>query len=177
MAARRRGRRRAAVGAGAIALLGAAAVLVAVQPAGEQPAPMPGTPPPGISAPTAVCHRIRDVLPDPACTPGAVLPGVTRAQVCTPGWAAAHRKVTAAVRREVLARYGGAPAGPYELDHLVSLELGGTNDPANLWPQLGPIPNPKDAVENRLHRLVCAGRLDLGEAQHRIAADWTTAAD
>lgn len=125
--------------------------------------------------PRAQCqvrHVATGVLPDPSCTPGKALPGVTEAEVCTPGWAAQHRDVPASVRRQVLASYGD-PAKPYEVDHLISLELGGTNDPANLWPEPGPIPNPKDAVENRLHRLVCSGRLDLADAQKQVAADWT----
>lgn len=171
-----RRRRRSAVVVGAAALLGATAAAVVVQLPVQAPHPPPpaSTTTPAPSA-TVLCHRIRDVLPDPACTPGASLPGVTRAQVCTRGWAAAHRRVTAATRRDVLARYGGPPAGEYELDHLISLELGGSNDPANLWPQPGPIPNPKDSTEGRLHRLVCSGRMDLEVAQARIAQDWTTA--
>jgi len=150
----------------------AAAVVVAALGGGvllAQQDPAPGPPRPACA--------VRGELPDPACTPGVVLTGVTEAEVCVPGWSAAHRNVPARVRREVLASYGGAPAGAYELDHLVSLELGGTNDPANLWPQAGRIPNPKDRVENRLHRLVCAGRVDLADAQQRIAADWTHALD
>lgn len=104
-------------------------------------------------------------LPDRHCTPGIILTGVTATQVCTPGWASAHRNVPAAVRTAVLARYGNPP----------QLELGGTNDPANLWPEPGKIPNAKDTVENRLHRAVCSGRLDLKAAQREIADDWTRA--
>jgi hypothetical protein len=60
----------------------------------------------------------------------------------------------------------------------VSLELGGANDIANLWPQ--PYGGPwgaeaKDRLENRLHRLVCSGELDLAAAQHEIATDWIAA--
>ena len=67
-----------------------------------------------------------------------------------------------------------------ELDHLISIELGGANDAANLWPELGPIPNPKDTVENALHAWVCAAagaeaEARLHDAQVAIAADWTTA--
>jgi len=31
----------------------------------------------------------------------------------------------------------------------------------------------KDALEDRLHRLVISGRLDLKQAQKEISADWT----
>jgi hypothetical protein len=62
-----------------------------------------------------------------------------------------------------------------ELDHLVSLELGGSNDITNLWPEVGTVPNPKDKVENALNRAVCDGRVSLAAAQRAIAADWMTA--
>ena len=62
-----------------------------------------------------------------------------------------------------------------ELDHLVSLELGGANDAANLWPEYPPTPNPKDKVENALHAAVCDGRVKLTAAQNAIASNWETA--
>jgi hypothetical protein len=58
---------------------------------------------------------------------------------------------------------------------LVSLELGGANDVKNLWPEVGSLPNPKDKVENALHRAVCSGKVTLAAAQHAIATDWMTA--
>jgi hypothetical protein len=65
----------------------------------------------------------------------------------------------------------------YEYDHLIPLELGGAPDAArNLWPEPGPSPNPKDALENRLHRLVCAGAVSLAAARRAIATDWVAAA-
>ena len=62
-----------------------------------------------------------------------------------------------------------------ELDHLVPLELGGSNDMKNFWVEAGKIPNPKDKVENQLHAMVCAGRISLHNAQLDIAHNWTTA--
>jgi hypothetical protein len=53
--------------------------------------------------------------------------------------------------------------------------LGGTNATSNLWPEPGSVPNPKDAVENRLHKEVCDGQMTLAAAQAAIASDWTTA--
>ena len=41
-----------------------------------------------------------------------------------------------------------------EYDHLVPLDLGGANASSNLWLEPGPTPNPKDAVEQRLHEAV-----------------------
>ena len=40
---------------------------------------------------------------------------------------------------------------------------------------IGPIPNPKDPVENALNHAVCSGRVSLRAAQRAIAADWLTA--
>jgi hypothetical protein len=58
----------------------------------------------------------------------------------------------------------------------VSLELGGSNDITNLWPEVGKIPNPKDAVENKLHDEVCTGTITLVTAQEEIAKDWQAVA-
>lgn len=126
------------------------------------------------------------ILPDPVLTPGGVLAGVTEDDVCQPGYAASVRHVSAATKRSVFAHYGldgnhtGYCAGPggCEVDHLVSLELGGSNDEANLWPE--PYDGPwnahvKDKLENRLHRMVCNGEMSLSEAQRLEASDWISA--
>ncbi len=85
--------------------------------------------------------------------------------------------ITNSENRLAQAAYGQSD-GPsaYELDHLVPLELGGTpNSAANLWPEPGSSPNPKDKLESALHDLLCAHRITLTAAQHMIATDWTTA--
>jgi hypothetical protein len=64
---------------------------------------------------------------------------------------------------------------PAEEDHLVPLELGGSNDITNLWPEAGKIPNPKDPVENELRRAVCDGTVSLAAAQAAVARDRMTA--
>jgi hypothetical protein len=77
----------------------------------------------------------------------------------------------------VYAEYGivERTTGEYEVDHLVPLEAGGSNDIANLWPEAAE-PRPgfheKDQVENHLHDQVCAGRMNLLDAQRAIATDW-----
>jgi hypothetical protein len=71
--------------------------------------------------------------------------------------------------------YGDPDAEKTELDHLVSLELGGSNDATNLWPESPPTPNPKDKVEDALHAAVCDGQVTLAAAQNAIASDWLTA--
>ena len=68
-----------------------------------------------------------------------------------------------------------------ELDHLVPLELGGSNDVSNLWPQISDLSlvderNSKDAVELRVWRAVCRDRkVGLVLAQEAFARDWTSA--
>jgi hypothetical protein len=72
-----------------------------------------------------------------------------------------------------------------ELDHLVSLELGGADTVDNIWPQCGPNDvllaqryfKIKDSVENYLAVQVRQGQIDLTEAQHGIAQDWTQYVD
>jgi hypothetical protein len=60
----------------------------------------------------------------------------------------------------------------YELDHLVSLEVGGSPTAvANLWPEQGEH-NAKDPVENAAKAAVCSGKMTLADAQHKIATNW-----
>jgi Excalibur calcium-binding domain len=93
------------------------------------------------------------------------------------GWTATVRPPESVTDQEKLASmlaYGdhGSPSG-YEYDHFVPLELGGAvNDPRNLWPEPQASPNPKDAVENELHRLVCDGDMRLAAAQQIITRTW-----
>jgi hypothetical protein len=71
--------------------------------------------------------------------------------------------------------YGTPRSERTELDHAVPLELGGSSDATNLWPESPPTPNPKDKVEDALNAAVCQGRGKLAAAQLAIAADWLTA--
>jgi hypothetical protein len=117
------------------------------------------------------------ILPDARLTPGAVL-DVTRDDVCTPGYTKRIRDVPKRVRDQVFAEYGitSRAPGEYEVDHLISLELGGSNSIKNLWPQSYRTQpwnaHVKDRLENLLHQLVCSGQIDLKDAQKEIAANW-----
>jgi hypothetical protein len=125
----------------------------------------------------APCH-VRDDRPDPACTPGAFDGTVDVAEVCGET-TRARRRVTAAARRRVLVEYGyleKPTRDDVEIDHLIPLELGGSNEAANLWPEPAPGFHEKDRLENRLHREVCAGHMDLADAQRAIARDWVATA-
>jgi hypothetical protein len=68
------------------------------------------------------------ILPDPKLTPGDVLP-VTKDDICVPGYTKKVRSVPEAVKRKAYAEYGitSHEPGEYEVDHLISLELGGSN--------------------------------------------------
>lgn len=85
--------------------------------------------------------------------------------------------MTSSTKRRAYLEYGirSHRAGQYEVDHLVSLELGGSNVIANLWPEAAsPAPgfHQKDMVENYLHDQVCSGKISLHQAQHEIATNW-----
>lgn len=160
-----------------------------------------GTPAKGevCSEQTATARRRRDLpagtYPDPALTPGAADLNVGQSNlkdtICKPGYTASVRDVPAALKKKIVERYVAAhpdwpkckPAGgeACEIDHLISLELGGLNDASNLFPQrYCPLPREpdcygareKDVVETWLHRKVCAGDITLEEAQRLIAGDW-----
>jgi hypothetical protein len=116
-------------------------------------------------------------VPDSACTPGAIFPDVTAAQICQRGYSSSVRNIPAEVSREVYRAYGitQRTTREFEVDHLVPLEAGGSNDIANLWPEAAE-PRPgfheKDQVENYLHDRVCAGAMNLLDAQRAIATNW-----
>ena len=153
-------------------------------PSQQPPTPPSGSvtsnpPPPALGqrTKTAGCVGAPNGLPDAACTPGAIFPDATKDQVCTPGYSSQVRNVPSDVKDAVYAEYGIASHAPgqYEVDHLISLELGGSNDIANLWPEpADPRPgfHEKDRVENYLHDQVCSGALSLQDAQTRIATNW-----
>ncbi len=143
--------------------------------------------------PRGSCHYTYigpDPLPDPRCTPGALDPQVTQADIgstiCSSGFTSSIRPpegVTEPEKEASAAAYGYAGSlHVAEYDHLVPLELGGDpNDPANLWveppdnPDATSFANTKDKLEDRLNSLVCDGRLSLATAQQAIAGNWVWA--
>ena len=116
-------------------------------------------------------------LPDSACTPGAIFTHATPQQICVYGYTRSVRNVPYSEKDQSYAEYGidHHSSGQYEIDHLIPLELGGSNDIANLWPEAA-APKPgfheKDQVENYLHDQVCSGAMSLKDAQTQIATDW-----
>ncbi|MDE2261891.1 MAG: hypothetical protein KGL45_05160 [Gammaproteobacteria bacterium] len=138
----------------------------------------------------SVVFGLDQALPKRHLTPGAINPAVTqgniRETICVRGYTKSIRppeKYTEALKRRGIHQYGYTDyrVRDYEEDHLVSLELGGSpTNPHNLWPEPHHVIGgwgsfAKDRLENRLHTLVCRGRVPLAQAQRDIANDWIAA--
>ena len=116
--------------------------------------------------------------PDRRCSPGAYYSKLTKAVICSSTFRTSTiRNVPDSEKHQVEIEYGLAPKGygsTLEIDHIVSLELGGSNDIANLYPEKATLPagapgfHVKDKLENKLHDLVCDGAMTL---RQRAAAD------
>jgi hypothetical protein len=131
--------------------------------------------------------------PDPHCAPGALNPDVTQANldrtICRPGGYTSSVRppetVTEPEKRALMAAYDNtAPLSRTEMDHIISLGLGGAvNDRANFYPEPdyqgvsagSYYRNPKDRLEDRLHESVCRGRMSLTRAQVLLAHNWPAA--
>jgi hypothetical protein len=120
----------------------------------------------------------RVVLPDPSVTPGGMLT-TDLESICRSGYSAEVRYVPRLLKREVCEEYEVAPercTGEYvEIDHLIPLVLGGSNDKTNLWPQpYSPVPGAqeKDRVEVWLRKQVCDQVIPIEAAQRAIALNW-----
>jgi len=130
-------------------------------------------------------------IPDPNCTPGAINPTLTIEVLRDPGFTDRCVRDAATNEEEKATTYewynlphpsdNSGENQICELDHLISLELGGADTLDNIWPQCGPsgvvLPQrffkEKDTVENFLAMQVKEGRMELSEAQKSIATDWT----
>lgn len=132
-------------------------------------------------------------LPNPKLTPGKTS-SATKNQLCAATFRTPDiRNVPDSLKLAVYKRYGLTPNAGYctpkpyktktgktvmqgcEVDHLISLELGGSNDIENLWPQpYAEVPgaHQKDVVETWLHNQVCSGKVTLAKAQHDISTNW-----
>lgn len=123
--------------------------------------------------------QLDPVLPNPRLTPGDAF-SVTVKDIAAPGYAKRVRHVPVSVKRAVFKAYGipWERHSGYEVDHLISLELGGSNSIRNLWPESYSgqwNARVKDRLENRLKLLIFHGQLDLKTAQAAIAKDWVAA--
>ncbi|MGA9354325.1 MAG: hypothetical protein WBV46_11590, partial [Terriglobales bacterium] len=136
--------------------------------------------PPARAANSALASAERGAEPDHRLTPGATRM-VTISEVCAMPREQVVTDVSPSLRRQVLNEYGIADArlGDYEIDYLITPGLGGVEDIHNLWPEPSTSrtwnAHVKDALEEHLHEMVCAGKLDLSRAQRDLATDWIAA--
>ena len=124
------------------------------------------------------CYRspvnVLSDLPNPNLTPGNAASTDTT-EVCVIGYAR-NSFISDDSKRYVYSRYG-VHYVPHtaEMDHLIPLELGGSNTVDNLWPEpFDTIWNAhvKDTLEDRIEQLVCSGQINLIEAQTAISNNW-----
>jgi hypothetical protein len=140
-------------------------------------------------------------LPDPILTPG-VISTSSWTDICTRSLSK-NRNVSAKTKEEVYRKYGmtshhdkwcnrtftsGTDEGKFagcEVDHLLPLEDGGSNDIKSLWPQpyASDKKDPnliwnarmKDKLETRLHKLICKIKISDDEVkllQLKIINNW-----
>jgi hypothetical protein len=148
-----------------------------------------------VEAPHAGGCKVQTVkgfpIPDPKCTPGAVNTTLTVTVLRDPSFHTScvrDNTTSASQKANTYAWYSIAHPDHNqgvmqvcELDHLISLELGGADSLDNIWPQCGPSHvvlrerffKQKDAVENYLAKQVRDGVMSLEDAQNGIAHDWT----
>jgi hypothetical protein len=122
-------------------------------------------------------------VPNPEITPGAARV-VTQQELCTTSTKLV-RHVPQSEKMQAYRGYGLKGnhtgycngAGGCEVDHLISLELGGSNDLKNLWPEpyFGSCnAHHKDQLENKLHRMICQNQISISQAQTVISKDWVS---
>lgn len=116
---------------------------------------------------------VKNGLPDSACTPGDVL-STSAATVCQFKYASSVRNVSFALKKEVLKEYGipEDKRALYQIDHLISLKLGGSNHISNLFPETLEIEKIKSEFEEYLYIEVCSGKMNIEEAQRQISTNW-----
>ena len=127
-------------------------------------------------------------LPNSKLTPGATNPAVTqstiRSTICVIGYTKTIRPPVSYTNKlkydQLHSGYnvnGDLNMRDYEEDHLIPLEVGGhPSSPLNLFPQYYKASagaRYKDKLENKMHLLVCSGRITLKAAQAVFRGDWT----
>ncbi len=118
-------------------------------------------------------------IPNPHLTPGAAR-FISTDELCASKYSDDARAVPTEIRQRVFQEYGmPGKSHSFELDYLISPELGGTDDISNLWPEPAASTvwnmQAKDALENRLRQMVCRGNISLTTAQQDLATDWISA--
>lgn len=169
-----------------VSCIGAGTLRVSIRVVGKRPS-APGATPQTVTVGRSVAFGRRTrtrgcklgANPDQRCSPGAYYNRLTRAVLCSTRFSTGSvRNVSPATKRAVEIAYGLPPRDygrSFEIDHVVPLEVGGSNAIANLFPErltARPGYRVKDRLENKLHTLVCSGSITLRNAQRQIAENW-----
>ena len=125
---------------------------------------------------TMAADSLQTGLPSSFLTPGDSKK-VTKEQICAPGYAASLKATKESAKEEAFSRYGlrDGVSKTSVLNHLIPIELGGTDNVENLWPE--PMKGDwnatqKDALEQKLLGMVCDGSLTVKQAQNAIKKNW-----
>jgi hypothetical protein len=128
-----------------------------------------------------IAYAADPILPNLHLTPGVYRKDLTAAKICKTKWGLDKRHVTESMKKQVFAEYriDLSRRSEFEVDHLVSRELGGADDVKNLWPE-SYITQPynahrKDRLENHLHKLICNKTITLEQARDAVTHDWRKA--
>jgi hypothetical protein len=119
-------------------------------------------------------------VPDTTLTPGATRTA-SISDVCSSRSTRGFYPIPATLAYRVFEKYRIRNPRPrtYEVDYLITPALGGADDVRNLWPQPYAAgewnAHVKDALEDYLHKKVCAGELNLEVVQRDIASNWIAA--
>src|SRR5262245_60576415 len=116
-------------------------------------------------------------LPAKLNTPGKAAK-VSKGKVCAPGYAGSVKPIAKWQASQALTAYGLRDDSNREVMRLVPASLGGTNDVENIWPvsdskEWGPAQ--KKTLDEKLTQLVCAGSIELKDAQDEIKSNWIDA--
>jgi hypothetical protein len=127
-----------------------------------------------LAASATYWHGAAGKLPDPHYTPGLVAV-VDEIVICAPDYLKMHpSRIPREVEARTMALYGRAPyAGCCKIDHRVPFSLGGSDDPANLWPQDWDEAHRKEITEAVAWDRVCATHdMSLKSAQEAFMSDF-----
>ena len=127
-------------------------------------------------------------MPNPKLTPGLTNPAVTQKSIgttiCVVGYTKTIRPPVSYTNKlkydQLHSGYnvqGDMNMRNYEEDHLIPLEVGGhPSSKLNLFPQYYAATygaRVKDRLENKIHLLVCSGKITLKAGQAAFVPDWT----
>lgn len=115
--------------------------------------------------------------PDKECTPGALFPDILRGDLCKRGYASTVKAVSKKIKTATYTAYGITEEQKknYTLDRFVPINLGGTNDQSNIWPQLTGDSANKNKVESFLFEEMCSGRITVPQSQELASHKWQEA--